>query len=210
MVVILLTTTVNVQDKCYLVQTDPEERKAIYQKSIRKWLKTNFKILLVENSGYNFDEFKENVSDKFEIITFNENVLPEASYLKGNNSKGASELFSINYALKHSKIYNNEFIIKVTGRYFIPDFEDYLNKINVESFDAVIQNDQTSCEIIGCKYQFINKLFNQNSTINKIPINHIEFLYKHRISQIDKIVILKSLFIEPTQMGGANVIKCSL
>jgi hypothetical protein len=210
MVVIILTTTVNVQNKCYLFQTDREERIAIYNRSLQKWLNTSFKIILVENSGYPFDEFKKYESDTFEIIHFNENTLPEASFLINNNSKGASELFSINYALKNSKIYNGEFVIKVTGRYFIPNFKEYLESKTINTFDGVIQNDKMSCEIIGCHSKFINKLFHKDFILNGTPCNHIEFLYKHRISQMNKVLILKKMSIEPTQMGGADVIKYEL
>jgi hypothetical protein len=206
MVVIILTTTVFVQDKCYLHQTDPDERLKIYQKSIKQWLETGLKIIIVENSGYQFNEFHEYQSDKFEIISFDEKTLPEASYLQGNNSKGASELFSISYALKNTKLKFN-FVIKITGRYFIPDFEEYISKLK---FDCVIQNDRSSCEIIGCKLTETARLFNTSDLLNGKACNHIEFLYKHRISQFNKVLILKNLKIPPTPMGGANVIKNSL
>ena len=120
--IIILTTTIFVQNKCYIFQRNPEERIKTYIKSIRQWINlTNLKIIVVENSGYQFEELKEYISDRFEIISFNENELPEAKYLNGNNSKGLSELFSIDYSIKNSKIItNSDFIIKITGRYFIP------------------------------------------------------------------------------------------
>ena len=206
MVVIILTTTVFVQDKCYLHQKDPDERLKIYQKSIKQWLDTGLKIIVVENSGYLFNESHEYQSDKFEIISFDEKTLPEARYLRTNNSKGASELFSINYALKNTKLKFN-FVIKITGRYFIPEFEEYISKLK---FDCVIQNDRSSCEIIGCKLTETSHLFNTSDLLNGESCNHIEFLYKHRISQFNKVLILKKLKVSPTPMGGANVIRNSL
>jgi len=205
--IIILTTTVNVQDKCYLHQTDPEERLKIYLKSISQWINTSFKIIVVENSGYTFPEFEQ--SNRFEVISFNEKTLPEASYLIGNNSKGASELFSINYSLKHSKILTpGDFIIKITGRYFIPKIEKCLDRI--ESFDALIQNDRSSCEIIGCSFAQKDFVFNTSTVLDGVECNHIEFLYKSRIKLLNKVLILKKLNIEPTPMGGANVIRVSL
>jgi len=202
--VIILTTTVNVQDKCYLHQTDPRERLSNYIKSIKQWKQSLFKIIVVENSGYQFD-FQQN--DNFEIISFNESELPEASYLRGNNSKGASELFSINYAIKNSKLIKpTDFIIKVTGRYFIPGFE----KFDLTNFDAVCQNDRGSCEIIGCKYSEISTMFNTSDILNGKACNHIEFIYKNRFTKMNKILILPKLSISGTQMGGANVIRYSL
>ena len=146
MVVIILTTTVFVQNKCYLYQISAEERIACYRKSIEQWLNTNLKIIVVENSGYPFNEFNEFISERFEIICFNENTLPEARYLIGNNSKGISELFSINYSIRNSKIIKNDFIIKITGRYFIHNFEEYIKTLN--TYDALIQNYINRCENI--------------------------------------------------------------
>jgi len=209
MVVIILTTTVNVQDKCYLYQMNPLERLNDYLKSIGNWIqKTSLKIIVVENSGYPFNQFKND--NRFEIISFDESQLPEAGYLKGNSSKGASELFSINYAIKNSKLITpDDFIIKITGRYFIPEFEEYLSKINLD-FDAVIQSDRGSCEMLGCKRSQVSHLFNTHDILNGEICNHIEFLYKIRISTLNKVMIFKKFIIEGTQMGGANVIRYSL
>jgi hypothetical protein len=203
--IIILTTTVFVQDKCYLQQTDPLERLNVYIKSISQWINSPFKIIVVENSGYTFPEFER--SERFEVISFNESELPEANYLKGNNSKGASELFSINYSLKKSKILTpGDFIIKITGRYFIPD----LCLDRLEAFDALIQNDRSSCEIIGCSFEQKDFVFNTSDILDGTPCNHIEFLYKSRVQLLHRVMILKKLNISPTTMGGANVIRVSL
>ena len=208
---IILTTTVYPQDKCYLYQKNHEERLQNYLKSIKQWINSPFKITVVENSGYTFPEFEQCLYDvnRFEIITFNESILHEAKYLIGNNSKGASELFSINYSIKHSKILTpGDFIIKVTGRYFIPEFEKCL--LNLNFFDAIIQNDRSSCEIIGCSFAQKDLVFNTSDLLNGSQCNHIEFLYKSRIQLLNKVLILKKLNISPTSMGGANVIRNSL
>ena len=203
-VVIILTTTVNVQSKCYLHQTNPVERLSVYIKSIKQWINTKFRIVVVENSGYTFPEFIESVT--FEKITFDESKLLEAGYLKGNNSKGTSELFSINYAINNSRLIKpGDFIIKITGRYFIPNFN-----VNVTGFDAIIQNDRSSCEIIGSSWSHKELIFNTSDILNGEPCNHIEFLYKNRILNLNKVMVLKKLKIEGTQMGGADVIRCSL
>ena len=109
-IVIILTTTVFIQNKVCLFQRDPIERLKTYNKSINQWIKNskNIKIIVVDNSGYLFNEFKQYTSDTFEIITFNENTLPEAQHLIDNNSKGVSEIFSINYAINNSGKINNE------------------------------------------------------------------------------------------------------
>ena len=117
---IILTSTVNVNfNKCWLYQTSVNDRLQTYLSAILQWLtKTTFNIVLVENSGYNYDELsaeKELYKDRFEVITFIESEQEQAKYLENNNSKGASEMFSINYAFNNSNIIKqSNFIIKIT------------------------------------------------------------------------------------------------
>jgi len=188
---------VYVQNKSFIYQTDPKERIKIYNESINKWKNTNLKIVVVENSGYPFNEFKQFLSDRFEIISFNENEINTP-----NDSKGLSELFSINYAFKNSKIIEKgDFIVKITARYFIPEFE----KINLKNYHGVCQNDYHRCEIVGCSYDNFEKIFKYQT-----DVSHIEFLYESRVQQLDKILILKKLEISQTCMGGFNCIINSL
>ena len=61
--------------------------------------------------------------------------------------------------------------------------------------------------MIGCKKEFVNKLFNISLILNdNTYCNHIEDLYTERINAFDKILICKPLQIEPTQQGGINSI----
>ena len=202
---IILTTTVFVQDKLYIFQNNPQERINTYLTSINKWLNnTDFNILVVDNSGYTFPEFEEN--EHFQIISFKENEIPEANYLLQNKSKGASELFAINYAFNNCKFKEkSKYIIKITGRYFIHNFKEYLESLN--TFDVICQNGMNRCELVGCKKIHFNKLFNISLQQNDGSYcNHIEFLYNERINTFDKILICKQLEIEPTQQGGINEI----
>ena len=205
-VTIILTTTVFIQNKIYLFQKDPIERLKTYNKSIHNWIKNSkdIKIIVVENSGYTFNEFKKYISDRFEIITFNENTLPEAQHLVHNNSKGASELFSINYAINNSKNIKDDFIIKITGRYFIPGFEEYLSQFDLNQYDALSQHSLGNCEVIGCSYNKKNILFNEI-----ITDFHVENMYIERKSNLN-LLICKIFSIEDTQAGGNNVIMNSL
>jgi len=204
---IVLTTTVFVQEnKLYLFQIDPQERINTYLLSIKQWLEnTKFNILVVDNSGYQFLEFLEfKENDRFQIISFKENEIPEAKYLLEDKNKGASELFAINYGVKKCKFFDFNFIIKVTGRYFIPDFEEYL-KINLKNIDTVCQYGIGRCEMVGCKKKYFDKLFNISLQLENWQFcNHIEFLYTERINAFDKILICKPLQIQPTQQGGVN------
>jgi hypothetical protein len=203
MTVIILTSTVFVKKNIDCVyQNNPSDRINTYLKSIRQWLyNTNFKIILIENSGYSFDELnseKEQFKDRFEFLNFDESNLKEAENIRNNSSKGLSELFSINYAFFFSKIIKpNDFIIKVTARFFIPELENYLSNFNLNEYECLTQQNRDRCEMVGCNYNCFKEIFNIN-----IFDTHVEYVYKHRTSLFKKILVCKTFNIEETQRGG--------
>ena len=204
--IIVLTSTVNINNnKCCIVQVNSKDRLEAYLKSVRQWLeKTNLKIILVENSGYTFPELKEErnkYKDRFEIISFNELDVPDADYLKQNNSKGASEIFEIVYAAKHSKIIQTStFLIKVTARFFIPGLEDYLKAHNLNEYDCLTQNNPDRCEMIGCHHRNLSRVF--DLTVKRLD-GWIEYEYKDRVSSLEKKLVCQPFPIEKTARGGA-------
>jgi len=206
MITIILTCTVYVNNKkCCLVQINPVERIKTYLKSIRQWLKTNFHIIVVENSGYTFPGLtneKIKYRDRFEVITLN--ASDEPPYLRNSISKGASELFSIHYAfIKSSIIKQSNFIIKVTARYFIPDLENYLKRYDLDTYDCLTQNNRDRCEMVGCHYNFFSTIFNIYLFDIKGYNGHIEDLWKLRTSKCNALVC-NPFTIEPTLRGGEN------
>ncbi len=208
-ITIILTSTINVkQNISCMYQTNRDDRKSIYLKSILQWLQhTNFKIVLVENSGDNFEELaieKIKYKDRFEIFTFIENELEHANYLQNTLSKGASEIFAINYAMYFSKlIKQTDFIIKITARYFIPELENYLSKIDLHNYECLSQYDPNRCEMVGCNYKNFSYIFNINLTNNKGEYTgHVESMYKERISTFNNILRCETFIIEPTLRGG--------
>lgn len=210
---IILTTTVNVNfNKCYIYQTDINERLNAYLKAILRWLnETNLNIILVENSGYKFEELHDELEkhkDRFEIISFNEKEVDEAKYLETDTSKGASEMFAINYAFQKSNLAKKStFIIKITGRYFIPEFEDYLKEFNLDNYNGLTQHLKDRCEIVGSHIKNFNIIFHQY-LVNEHGnyLSHVESVYKYRNSlyDINTIITCKKFTIEPTQRGGEN------
>jgi hypothetical protein len=206
MTTIILTSTVNVNyKKSFLFQKDVNSRLETYLSSILQWLnKTNFKIILVENSGYNFDELsneKELYKDRFEVITFTENELLEAKHLENDDSKGVSEIFAINYAFKNSKIIDSSnFIIKITARYFISELEEYLSEFDLDNYDCLTQNNRNRCEMVGTHYKNFSYIFSDKN----IFTGHVELVYKLRTSVYSNILISKIFNITETQRGGLN------
>lgn len=200
-VLIVLTATVYVQNKLYIYQKDYQSRIDIYVKSIQQWVKTGFNIVVVENSGYTFPEIER--VPNLEIISYKESELHECKYLLENTSKGASELFAINYALKKTLFKDFDFVVKVTCRYFIPGFEKYLNDFLTESFQVICQNEPNRCEFIGCRKAICFNFFDISLKLNNGRYcHHIEHLYDERINKFDQVFICKKMFIEPTIHGG--------
>ena len=201
---IILTSTVNVNlAKSHIFQKNVDSRLETYLKSILQWLnKTSFNIVLVENSGYTFDELnneKDIFKDRFEVISFKESEMQQANYLKINDSKGSSEVFAIDYAYQHSKIiHSSNFIIKITCRYFIPELEEYLSNFDLNNYDCLTQNNRDRCEMVGAHYNNFTFIFGLSAYF------HIERIWKERASMCDNILVCKEFKIEKTQRGGLN------
>lgn len=213
--ILILTCTVRIDlKKTFLYQISEQERIDSYLKSIKNWLyKTNLSIIIVENSGYNFEELnneKEIYKHRMEIISFEENKLDETKYLEKNDSKGASEMFSIQYAFFNSKLINpNYFIIKITGRYFIPEFEEYLQNFDLLKYDCLIQNRShfwKRCEIVGSHYTKFFFIFNIYLLNQDLQYDgYVEEIYHQRTSLFKNIIECKIFPIEETQRGGINL-----
>lgn len=230
---IILTSTVNINPiKSHIHVTDPNERLKVYLKSIKHWLdESNFKIILVDNSGYTFPELNEYIDkykERFEIISFIEDDIDNDIFIKAGaqavklktdylyTSKGTSEMFSIYYSyLKSKLIRTSKFVIKVTCRYFIKELELFLNNVNVDDYLALRQIDPDSCEVVGCHINvfldvFMPALFKDSTGL---CWHHIESLYKDRLITKfpkEKVLVCPLFQIEATQTGGANLIRTTL
>jgi len=205
--VIILTSTVFANMSKGIFQKNKDDRLRTYLTVIKQWLeKTNFKIVLVENSGYTFDELneeKEKYADRFEVFTYKEGELEGTEYLLNTASKGASEVFSISYAFHRSKFVTpSSFIIKITARYFIADLESYLSTVDLNAYDCLTQHQRTRCEMIGCHYKHFAEVFNTDLVENGKYYGHIELLYQLRTSRYTNVFVCKELNIPKTIRGG--------
>lgn len=205
---IILTATVHVQPKVYVFQNDKSERLAHYTKKIRYWLtETTFPIVVVENSGYTFPELdaeKEEFRDRFEVISYVEADLPEAAYLQGNPYKGASEVFAIHWGVSKTRL-TGEFIIKITGRFFIPGFAAFLEGYDLENWDVLVQNNTSRCEMLGCHRRHFERVFDVDLRRRDGNYSgHVEEVYQFRCEPYENIIRCPVFPIEGTQRGGIN------
>ena len=212
---IILTTTVNVT-KHTAFQVDITDRVNTYLKSIRLWLKnTKFNIIVVENSGYNFEELNDELNiynDRFEIISFTENPQSYSSFQMHLQSKGGLEINSIHYAYDVSKfLKKSSFITKITGRFFVPDFENFINNTYLSKIDCLKQNYDYRCEIVGTSQKNFNMIFDRNLFIANGKYDfHVENVYAYRFSLCKNVLVCPIFDIEPTQRGGLNEIYTKL
>ena len=169
------------------------KRKLIYLNAITKWTKSyDYDFGIIENSGYDFPELKDKNSDyyspKVKIISFDYNNLsPQLKkILLETTSKGIHELISINYFLNNYNISKYSHIIKITGRYFIPNFDKLVIDNIKGNHLAITQNKPDRCEIVGCSTHIANYIFSLS-----IDFDHIEYEFLKRIYVIPKKNILK-------------------
>ena len=204
MTTIILTSTVNVYNGIDIIcQREPNSRIQTYLSSVLKWLhNTKLNVVLVENSGYNFNELNEEkikFKDRFEVIVFDETNLDEC--IKDACAKGVHEMFAINYAFFNSKLLgSSNFIIKITARFFIPEFEEYLNNHDLNNWDCLVQNDRNRCEVVGSHVKNFSYVFEMYTEYD----NCVEMLWKDRTSKYDNILVCKIFQIDETQRGGAD------
>lgn len=213
---IILTSTIHTQDyKIALHQRDKNERLECYLKAVRQWIEnTNFRLVLVENTGYLWPELNQYVEQhagRFKICSFNEDLQEDAKYLKGDQSKGTSEMFAIDYAYRNVPfVKSSKYILKITGRYYIPELEVYLQSQPLERYGAIRQNCPDRCELLGCRPDFFDVVLNKKS-LDKDGNRqgHVENVYKYRIDSITKqyylpVLVCKEFGIESTRRGGCH------
>ena len=152
-VCILLTTCVN----------DDPIRLAIYIDRINKYLKHDINFYIVESSGYTFPEFKDN--PKVKIYSF--------IGKKSTNSSGM-EIDSIIKIIDYYNLYHYDIILKITGKYYIPNIEKIVSLID-KKHEIILQNTtylfSQNSEIFGCRPQYYKELNVDNTNFeNAIPL----------------------------------------
>ena len=107
-----------------LIDKNYDSRKRQYTRGIqtaKKLVPSDYKIIIVENNGK-----RDTFLDNFELDVFYTNN--NKDIVSGN--KGKKELQDIKDIIQHYNIKDDDFIVKLTGRYFIQDNSDYFSYIN--------------------------------------------------------------------------------
>ena len=122
--ILFLTACVNPKGMAYTKLSNPEIRLQQYKDALDWYLEnTSMKILLVENSGYDFSDcYQKQIREgRLEFICYDGNDYDR------NRGKGYGEAAIMEYGFSHSNIINNavatDFIVKVTGRLLCSNIE---------------------------------------------------------------------------------------
>ena len=157
---ILLTTCIYIKTSYYNKNNTPEARAEIYYDVIEKWLNnTNFDIKIVESSNYKFERYEKN--PRVEIYSFKS----ESKYKCNNCEATPYEAESILLAFKNLNINKYNSLIKITGKYYLPGFEDLVKNIP-EDANVYFQNvqhpewKQQNSEFFGCKTNLVEEIMN--------------------------------------------------
>lgn len=120
MYAILMTTCVSPQ--IFQKDDSPIIRKKLYEETIMLWLTcTNLDIYVMESSGSTLDIPNHPRINMYSFTIPNDIV-------QGNSSIG--EAMSIQKAMEYFGLVEKyEFIVKVTGRYFVPELESFVNNV---------------------------------------------------------------------------------
>ncbi len=142
-IVILLTGTVDPVEMVMTARNNPEVRRGDYERSIKKWAGTGYKLIFCENSNYDISGIR-NIKSKntFEILQYG-----GLDYNK-KLGKGYGEQLILKHALRESKLINNDsIIVKVTGRYFVRNIDAILGGVTDASKVYVnIYSDLKNCD----------------------------------------------------------------
>ena len=138
------------------IEKDIKERVNLYKNVIDKYLdRTKLNIHIIESSGSNVLKNIYKYNNRIKYHTFKLDN-PIFFYNIHNESTTAYEAYSILQAYNNFNLSKYGKILKITGRYFIPNIENIINSFQ-ENADIYVQNtvyhDSLSqrCEIIGMK-----------------------------------------------------------
>jgi len=201
-----LITYVNPDKICILLTTSVDyskpDRINMYNSVINDYLEnTKLNIYIVNSSTnkYFFPEFQNNPR----IFIY--------SFIQQENGKSSTyyEAISILNAFNYFNLNKFDYIIKITGRYYIHNIEELINKIPEET-EVIYQNNHLkiikiisqNSEIFGCKTIYLEDIMTNIINSNDIFENNIKkLIYKYKCFRLPKIFLTK-----PVRRGGDKIL----
>lgn len=157
---------------------------------------SDYKIIIVENNGQK-NMVLEQFSSKCTIIYTNNNKIQ-------TYNKGLKELMDIFDCITLNHIQDEDFIVKITGRYIIQDNSEFIEQLkNIHKYDCIIRfgsfNEKkgiTQCAdcvtgLIGMRCKYV-KCIRQPNVTTPVEWNWARATYlipKHRICLLEKLGI---------------------
>lgn len=117
-----------------LKRNKASDRELDYFNSIKEWMKYKIPIVFCENSCFNSTQ----INRLFEKYDY------DCEYLKfktkvSHLGKGHGEAEIFHHAMKYSKILKeSEFLVKCTGRYYVSNFDCYLEQVNTSMSEIIV------------------------------------------------------------------------
>lgn len=158
-----------------------EVRKKEYINAIKFYLEnTSYRILIVDNSGYDFNVDFPN-EGRLEALSFVETS-------KNTKGKGYGEILLMEYGFKHSKfIREANQIVKITGRHIIKNIDKLLafcNQENAVYVDSTLKIDfARSYFFVAPKSFYIANLFLKKELMNDGDGVYLEHILAQSIKE---------------------------
>ena len=138
--VLILTACIQPKNIPFLERNSEKDRLRDYKIAFTKWCESKSieKIIFVENSGYNleffYEEAKKFSEKKIEILSSNLNNTFNKSL-----GKGYGEHLCFKEVIEKSKLFKeSKFFIKVTGRYYIKNYQNILKEFKKKKSEIFV------------------------------------------------------------------------
>ena len=209
--ILFLTACVNPKGMAYTKLSNPEIRLQQYKDALNWYLEnTDMKILLVENSGYDFsDSYKKQIDEgRMEMLCYDGNDYDRS------RGKGYGEAEIMEYGIAHSHLVeqNSEMqIIKITGRLILRNINELsqsCNKANTVyaniSKDDWNGNIATSQVVMAPKDFYCHYFLTRREEINDSQCRHFEHVLYDGIVEWKKAGGRHRMFWTPPKLEGMS------
>lgn len=151
--VLIFTSCVTPGNMTYTAIVDPEFRRKEYVSSLQYYLShTNYRIVVVDNSGYKYEELDGKFPDRLEILYFHGNDY------KSELGKGYGEGLILKYAFDHS-VFLRDYegpVAKVSGRHQVMNINALTN---VHSLCSIFSKKVFFAIVLECDKWIVSDFF---------------------------------------------------